>query len=272
MTSPTRISTGAARAERRNSTPWSRGATAAARFLRHDAAAERLRFPVELRRQRGDADRVGRNRPERFLDEDLGHPHAAAEIQIAVGFRQNRDPVPQPDVVVAEPRAVVERAPHRVAGIGRIDAGHLARDPGLGREVSVVVGPERVLLEERRLHRWQDPLARQRNQPWIGVGVERRRIGQMVAVVRAVGRVQVDGDVGIPAVHQPDERARFGALELHVIAVQVEPASVFANPDTRFGPVLLGAILDVDPLVAVGVVDGRDQNDELLQQRSQIAR
>jgi hypothetical protein len=129
-----------------------------------------------------------------------------------------------------------------------------------------------VLLEHRLVDRPQHGLAHERDESRIGVGVQRRRIRQVVAVVRPIGGVQVHRHVRIPAVQQRDERARLGALELHEVAVEVELLRVLARADAAHRAVLRRAVLHVDQLVAVGVVVGRDENDDPLQHRLQVAR
>ena len=96
-------------------------------------------------------------------------------------------------------------------------------------------------------------------------GMERRRVGQVVGVARAVGRVQVERHVRVVVVHQLDDRARFGRVELHVVAIEVEALRVRALPLSAHRPVLRAAVVEREPLVAVGVVDRRDQEDHRLQ-------
>ena len=89
--------------------------------------------------------------------------------------------------------------------------------------------------------------------------MERRRVREVIAVERAVGGVQVDRNLRIVRIEQGDQRARFGRLELHVVAVQVEPLRVGALAHAPHRPVLQRPIGELDPLVAVGVVNRRDQ-------------
>src|SRR5262245_50674173 len=59
--------------------------------------------------------------------------------------------------------------------------------------------------------------------------VEWNRISQMIAVMRTVGRMQIDGEMRIPAVKQSDQRLSFGRLELDVIAIQIEPFCILSH-------------------------------------------
>ena len=83
-------------------------------------------------------------------------------------------------------------------------------------------------------------------------------------MLRPVRRVQVDGHMRIVLAEQPRHRSRLGRVELHVIAVQVVALGVrpLAHPPDR--PVLAAAVREEHPLVAVRVVDGRDEEDHRL--------
>src|SRR5262249_7592059 len=74
-----------------------------------------------------------------------------------------------------------------------------------------------------------------------------------------------------PAVEQSDERVGLRRFELHVIAVEIEALRVFARPDSADRAVLRGAGVQAELLIAVGVVNWGDQNDQAAEQRLQIA-
>ncbi len=229
-------------------------------------------LPVGLRSERQNALRVVSRRSPDLLDERRGDVDPAFEVEVAVGLGENGDAVAQPGIVVAEARAMIERPPGGVSRVGRIDARALASAAALGREVAVVVGAEAGLLEHRGLDRGQHPLALERDQPGVGIRIQDGRIGQVVRVIRAVGRVQIDEHVRIPPGHQLHQRSRFATLQLHVVAIEVETLRVLSRADTGHWAVLRGAVLDAHLLVAVGVVVGGDQHDQLPGQRLQIAR
>ena len=90
-------------------------------------------------------------------------------------------------------------------------------------------------------------------------------------MIRPVRRVQVQDDVRIPVGEELDERARLGGLELHEIAIEVEAVGVFARADARERPELRGPVIEADALVAVRVIEGRDEDDHPGEQRTQIA-
>ena len=109
------------------------------------------------------------------------------------------------------------------------------------------------------------------HDPRVGADGERWRVGQVIAVIRAVRRVQVDHHVRIPVVQQLHERARLGGLELHEVAIEIETVGVFARADAAERTELLRAMVEADALVAVRVVERRDDHDDARQHRSQIA-
>jgi hypothetical protein len=76
----------------------------------------------------------------------------------------------------------------------------------------------------------------------------------VVAVVGAVGGVQVEEQVRVDAREQFEQGARLGRFGLDEIAVEVEALRVRSHADAR-RPVLPGAVLGADVLVAVDVVD-----------------
>ena len=84
-------------------------------------------------------------------------------------------------------------------------------------------------------------------------------------MARAVGRVQIERHVRVVVGHQLRDGARFGRVELHVIAIEVEPLRVGTLALSAHRPVLRAAVVEREPLVAVGVVDRRDQEDHRLQ-------
>ena len=84
----------------------------------------------------------------------------------------------------------------------------------------------------------------------------------MVGVLRAVGRVQVDDHVRVVVAIGADQRPRLRRLQLHVVAVQVEPLRVAPRAHAADRAELVRPIVEGHPLVAVGVVDGGDEQDQ----------
>ena len=93
----------------------------------------------------------------------------------------------------------------------------------------------------------------------------------MIAVIRTVGRVQINRQMRIPSIKQSDERVGFRRFELDVIAVEIEALRVFARTDAADWAVLRSAVIQADLLVAVGVVYRSDQDDQIVEQWSQIS-
>ena len=103
-----------------------------------------------------------------------------------------------------------------------------------------------------------------------GIRIEPRRPGQAVAVIAAVGGVQIDEDVRVPGVEQRVRRPGLGRFQLHVVAVEVEALTVEAGPhDGR--PVLARPVPlpRAQALVPVGIVDRHHQDDDAVEQRRQ---
>src|SRR5215470_14388346 len=75
----------------------------------------------------------------------------------------------------------------------------------------------------------------------------------------------------IPSIKQSDERVGFRRFELHVIAVEIEALRVFARTHAADRAVLRSAVIQADLLVAVGVVDRSDQDDQIVKQRPEVA-
>lgn len=89
-------------------------------------------------------------------------------------------------------------------------------------------------------------------------------------MVAPVGGMQVDEDVGIPRRQQRVRRPGLRGLELHVVAVEVEPLAVQARADHR-GTVLAGpvALAGAELLVAVDVVDRHHEHDHAVEQAAE---
>src|SRR5262245_47987389 len=75
----------------------------------------------------------------------------------------------------------------------------------------------------------------------------------------------------IPSIKQSDERVGFRRFELYVVAIEVEALRVFARTDAADWTVLRSAVIKADLLVTVGVVDRSDQDDQIVEQRPQVA-
>ena len=81
-------------------------------------------------------------------------------------------------------------------------------------------------------------------------------------MLRAVGRVQVDDHVRVVVGIGPHQRPRLRRFQLHVVAVQVEVLRVAPRPHAADRTELVRPVVEGHPLVAVGVVDGSDEQDQ----------
>ena len=81
----------------------------------------------------------------------------------------------------------------------------------------------------------------------------------MVGMTRAVGRVQIDHHVRIEIVEQPDHRSCLWRVELHVVAVDVEALGIGTRALPADRSVLQTTARQRHALVAIGVVDGVDE-------------
>lgn len=90
-------------------------------------------------------------------------------------------------------------------------------------------------------------------------------------MIGAIGGVQVDDQVRVPAAHEPDQCPRLRCGQLHVVAIEIEAIGILANANAADGAVLLDSIVGADFLVTVGVVVGDDEDDELGKERAQVA-
>ena len=110
-----------------------------------------------------------------------------SEVDVAVGLRQNREAVAQADIVVSEARPRIERVP---AFVGR----------ELRQEIAVVVGLEIVLRSHLLANVRKQRVALEIDEIARRIRIQHRAVGQRVAVERAVGRVQIDGQQRVPAI------------------------------------------------------------------------
>ena len=102
----------------------------------------------------------------------------------------------------------------------------------------------------------------QRENRRIGIGVQRRCIRQVVSVPRSISGVEIDAHMRVVAVHQANERASLGRIQLHVIAVEIIALGVGALSHAADWAVLPRPVVHVEPLVAVRVVDRVDQQHQ----------
>src|SRR5262249_41190241 len=147
--------------------------------------------------------------------------------------------VSQADVVVSESGSVIEGGPRFWIALSL--AAQLSRGILLIDKVAVEIG----LVVVSRLHRLayigKQSLAGKGRQIEVGVWVQTRREGQRVAVIRAVGCMQIYDDVRIPAIEDVlDQAAGFGSLDLHEITIQVKAFCILAGSHTPGRPVLRG--------------------------------
>ncbi len=105
-------------------------------------------------------------------------------------------------------------------------------------------------------------------EPLSGLRVKRGEVldgeGDVILKVGAIGYVIVDEEVRQPAMKHGQEGARLRRVGLHVIAVQVEIGGV-AAPAHLFRAVLIDAVVGRAPLVAIGVVDGNEDENRAIE-------
>ena len=97
------------------------------------------------------------------------------KIQVAVSLGQNRQPVAEPDIVLADARLMRECFPPSLIGS--------ARRRRLAFKVAVVITPKLVLREHGLADRGHHLLAMISDDPRIDRRIERDRIGQMISVI-----------------------------------------------------------------------------------------
>ena len=93
------------------------------------------------------------------------------------------------------------------AGIELADAGQLPIECAFGDEVAVRIAAPPA-IHEHLLRRGQE-CARRLDQPRVCVDGQRGRVRQVVAVIGAVGGVEIDNHMRIPLVERTDQRPRF---------------------------------------------------------------
>ena len=87
----------------------------------------------------------------------------------------------------------------------------------------------------------------------------------------AVGGVQVDHHVRVVTVEQPHQGPGFRRVQLHVVTVEVVALGIGAPSHAAQGAVLARAVVEANPFVAVGVVNGRHQEHQGVQPRGVFA-
>jgi hypothetical protein len=106
---------------------------------------------------------------------------------------------------------------------------------------------------------------------WATVGIETRRVGEGVAVIAAVGSVEIDEEIGLPLREESQRPASLGRLELHIVAVEVETLAVGVAAHDG-GTILSRAVLlpGGKVIVAVGIVDRDHQQDDAVEQGTEV--
>ena len=184
----------------------------------------------------------------------MRHLHAGLEVGVRVRLRQDRHAAAQADVVGAVPAKWSVAVP-ALRAEGRV-------------HVAIIEGRLVILVLQCAPQRRQHLVADEPGGAGRAVGVERWRVGEQVAVTRPVGGVKVHHQRGIPGgVHAGERRTGLRRFGFEVVPVQVEVQPIGSLADA-LGAVLLGAVHRLWPhgVVAVGVVIGRDQHHEPLQQ------
>ncbi len=175
---------------------------------------------------------------------------ARPEVGVVVVLDEDREAAAQADVV------------GHVAGLVAEGLPALAHVPEV-HGVPVGEAERAVLLLERRVDRRQHLVPGVLQDGRIAVGAERPGIGHRLLVERAVGRVAVDEEQRVPAPEDVlDEAGELRALELHGVAVEVQVLAVVADARTLLRADLAHAVARVHLVVAVGVEDRGDEQDD----------
>ena len=176
--------------------------------------------------------------------------HARFEIGVDVVLVQDAQTVAQADIVRDVARLRIEGLP---AFLGRP---HVA-------ESAVAEGQRLVFVLHDLLDLGHHLGTLELDEPLVAVGIDRPGIGDGLLVIRAVRGVAVDEQERIPAVEDVlDEPRHLIAFELDRVAVEVEVLAVGPDAHALFRTGLLAAVVGIDLFVAVGVEDGRDEEDE----------
>src|SRR5262245_22485754 len=117
-----------------------------------------------------------------------------------------------------------------------------------GRKIAVVIGSKHMLIEHGFTNRRQHLAAFEIDQTGIGVRIERWSIGQVIAVIRTISRVQVDDQMGVPTIEETDQRIRFARFELYEIAIEVKSFRITPDSDSSGRTVLSSSVIETDLL------------------------
>src|SRR4030095_6980739 len=129
---------------------------------------------------------------ENLFDESLSHFHPAAKIQIAVSLGQNRQSIPETDIILANSWLMRERLPSALIWSARLRR--------LAFEVAIVIGSKLMLREHRVCYHRHHLFAMVGDYPRIDSRIQRNRISEMITVIRTVGCMQIDSQMRVPAV------------------------------------------------------------------------
>src|SRR4030095_12549933 len=109
---------------------------------------------------------------ENLFDESLSHFHPAAKIQIAVSLGQNRQSIPETDIILTNSRLMRERLPSALiwsAGLRR-----------LAFEVAVVIGSKLVQRKHRLCYHRHHLVAMVGDYPRVNSRIQWNRISEMI--------------------------------------------------------------------------------------------
>ena len=198
-------------------------------------------------------DGVGRAVVEDGLEQVVVAGDAGPEVRVVVVLVEDGQAVAQADVIRHVARLVPEGPPALL---------HVPEIHG----IAVGDGEGAVGLFERRVDRREHLVAGVLEDGRIAVRAERPGIGDRLLVHGPVGRVAVDEQERVPAPEDvADEAPHLGALELHAVAVEVEVLAVVADARALVRAGLAHAVAGVHLVVAVGVEDRGDEQDDLVE-------
>ncbi len=175
---------------------------------------------------------------------------AGPEVGVVVVLDEDGDPAAQADIVGHVARLVAEGPPALF---------HVLEVHG----VAVRDGEGAVSLLQGGVDCREHLVPGVSQDGRVAVRAERPGVGHRLLVEGAVGRVAIDEEQRVPAPENvADEAAHLRALELHGVPVEVEVLAVVADARAFLRADLAHAVPRIHLVVAVGVEDGRDEEDD----------
>jgi len=103
----------------------------------------------------------------------------------------------------------------------------------------------------------------------IQIAEQLDRVRQEILIICAIGRVDIDEEIGEPSGEQLEPRLHFCGIGFHEVPVHIQIPRRRA-PAHLLGAVLVDSVVRTKPLVAVGIEYGNEQNGYVVQQARQF--